>query len=78
MKAVARGTVLFAKGDVGTSLFAVRSGVVQITSPSLIGKAADRVTRRAPDYGGCTAATALPDSGSININPRSPVALSQS
>jgi CRP/FNR family cyclic AMP-dependent transcriptional regulator len=37
-KRVRRGTRLFAKGDTGTSLIAVRSGTVRISSPSRTGK----------------------------------------
>lgn len=38
MKDVKRGTTVFAKGDVGNSLFAVCEGTVKITSPSAEGK----------------------------------------
>jgi len=39
-RAVARGTLLFSKGDPGTSLFAIRSGTVRISSPTRQGKSA--------------------------------------
>jgi CRP-like cAMP-binding protein len=38
MRDVPRGATIFSKGDPGTSLFAVSSGVVEITVPSLDGK----------------------------------------
>jgi CRP-like cAMP-binding protein len=38
IRAVKRGTTLFAKGDAGNSLFAVCDGTVKITSPSADGK----------------------------------------
>ena len=37
-KSVKRGTNLFAKGDPGTSLFAIRAGMVRISVPSAGGK----------------------------------------
>lgn len=40
IRTVPRGTTVFAKGDGGTALFAVFSGTVQITAPSLNGKSA--------------------------------------
>jgi len=40
MKDVPRGTMIFAKGDAGSCLFAVCSGVVQITAASTTGKSA--------------------------------------
>ena len=39
-KNVGRGSIIFAKGDTGTSLFAVCSGTVQVTVPSMEGKSA--------------------------------------
>ncbi len=36
-KSVARGTIIFAKGDPGSSLFAIRRGAVKITVPSVDG-----------------------------------------
>ena len=38
LKTIERGTTIFSKGDVGTSLFAVYSGVVQVTTLSASGK----------------------------------------
>lgn len=38
LKTIERGTTIFSKGDVGTSLFAVCSGVVQVTTLSASGK----------------------------------------
>lgn len=40
MKNVERSSVIFTKGDAGTSLFAVCSGTVQVIAPSIEGKAA--------------------------------------
>jgi CRP/FNR family transcriptional regulator, cyclic AMP receptor protein len=40
IKDVARGATIFTKGDAGTSLFAVCSGVVQVTVASAAGKSA--------------------------------------
>jgi CRP/FNR family transcriptional regulator, cyclic AMP receptor protein len=37
---IERGGVIFAKGDPGSCLFAVRSGIVQVTAPSAEGKSA--------------------------------------
>lgn len=39
-KAIRRGTILFSKGDPGTSLFAIRKGTVRISSPTKQGKSA--------------------------------------
>ena len=38
LKTIERGTTIFSKGDAGTSLFAVCSGVVQVTTLSASGK----------------------------------------
>jgi CRP/FNR family transcriptional regulator, cyclic AMP receptor protein len=40
VRVVKRGTTIFAKGDTGTSLFAVSSGMVQMITPSAEGKSA--------------------------------------
>ena len=40
MLTVKRGSVIFSKGDLGTSLYTVRSGTVQISGPSAAGKSA--------------------------------------
>jgi CRP-like cAMP-binding protein len=40
MRSVKRGSTIFSKGDVGTSLFAVCSGTVQVIAPSTEGKIA--------------------------------------
>src|SRR5690606_9056522 len=39
-RAIRRGTPLFAKGDPGTSLFAIQKGTVRISSPTKQGKSA--------------------------------------
>jgi CRP/FNR family cyclic AMP-dependent transcriptional regulator len=39
-RAIQRGTMLFSKGDPGTSLFAVQKGTVRISSPTKQGKSA--------------------------------------
>src|SRR5215218_5222436 len=39
-RAVKRGTTIFARGDTGTSLFAICAGTVKISAPSAEGKGA--------------------------------------